>query len=91
MDLFDALLSLKNRDEAKRFLKDLCTPKELNALMDRFKVCLLLDQQDLSYREIQRVTKASLTTIVRVARFLREEKHHGYRLVLDRNKKGRNK
>lgn len=91
MDLLDALLSLKNRDEAERFLKDLCTPKELNALMDRFNVCLLLDQNNLSYREINRLTKASLTTIGRVARFLRDENHHGYRLVLNRFKRMRRK
>ena len=84
MDLIDALLSLESRDEAKRFLKDLCTPREMDALFERFRVCVLLDRGNLSYRDVHKKTKASLTTIGRVARFLRDERKQGYRLVFDR-------
>lgn len=83
-DLFDALLLLKTRDEAQRFLKDLCTPQELTALKERWKVCKLLQQGDLSYRQINELTGTSLATIVRVARCLKDEPAHGYRTVLDR-------
>lgn len=83
-DLFTALLSLKNSDELERFFKDLCTPQEIKALAERWRVCRLLDQEDLSYREINQRTGASVATIGRVARFLRTEPHHGYKLVLQR-------
>lgn len=83
-DLLDALLLLKNRNEAERFLKDLCTPQELNALKERWKVCTLLHRADLSYREINEKTGTSLATIVRVARCLKDEPAQGYRTLLDR-------
>jgi TrpR-related protein YerC/YecD len=83
-DLFEALLLLKTRDEAQRFLKDLCTPQELTALKERWKVCKLLQQGDLSYRQINELAGTSLATIVRVARCLKDEPTHGYRTVLER-------
>ena len=85
-ELFNIFLLLQNTDEVKRFLTDLCTPKEIKALKERWKVCKLLEQGDLSYRDINKITKASLTTIGRVARFLREEPHKGYKIILDRLK-----
>ncbi len=81
-----ALLGLQNLDEVKAFLNDLCTPSELRAFAERFKVARLLDEGQLSYREISERTGASTTTVTRVARFLREMPHQGYRLVLDRLK-----
>lgn len=84
--LYDALLCLKTRDELGAFLADLCTPAELRAFVERWAVARLLDQQDLSYREIGHLAGASPTTVVRVARFLRDMDHQGYRLVLDRLK-----
>lgn len=56
IELFDAFLLLKNSDEVKRFLTDLCTPKEIKALKERWKVCKLLEQGDLSYRDINKIT-----------------------------------
>lgn len=84
--LLRALLCLKTEDEARRFLTDLCTPGEIKALAERWQVARLLDEGDLSYREISAETGVSTATIVRVARFLKEEPHEGYRLVLDRAK-----
>ncbi|MFI4957004.1 MAG: YerC/YecD family TrpR-related protein [Gammaproteobacteria bacterium] len=84
--LCDALLLLKNREEAFHFLKDLCTPQEINALAERWHVCQLLEQGDLSYRDIHALTGASLTTIGRVARFLKDEPYHGYRTILKRSR-----
>lgn len=86
VDLVDAILLLKSRDECERFLKDLCTPQELLAIRERFKVCQLLELQTLSYRDIHARTGVSMATIGRVARFLREEAYGGYRLVLRRLK-----
>jgi len=84
MDLFEVLSTLKTSGNIKAFMKDLCTPKELLVMEERWKVCQLLAQGDLSYREIHKITGASLTTIGRVSRFLKEEDNHGYKLVLQR-------
>jgi TrpR-related protein YerC/YecD len=84
--LLDAFQSLRNRKELRRFLADLCTPGELRALEERWKVARLLDNGRLTYREIAERTGASTTTVVRVARFLNGMPHKGYRLVLDRMK-----
>lgn len=86
-DLCEAFLALKTRNEAFNFLKDLCTPQELQSLAERWRVCRLLNRGDLSYREIHSLTGASLTTIGRVARFLKEEPYHGYQKILQRIEK----
>jgi len=82
--LYDAFLSLETREEMDAFLSDLCTPAELRAFAERWALARYLDQKSKSYREIAVETGASPTTVVRVARFLREMPHQGYRLVLDR-------
>lgn len=86
-DLFEAFVLLKNKEEVERFMKDLCTPQELNALAERWRVCKFLETGDLSYREIHAQTGASLATITRVARFLKNEPHQGYTAVLRKIKK----
>lgn len=90
-ELCEALLLIKNCDEMIRFFNDLCTPQEIRALAERWRVCRLLHQGDLSYRDINEVSGASLATIGRVARFLKEEPHRGYQLILDRMKKKKKK
>lgn len=85
--LYDALLMLKTRAEVDAFLADLCTPAELRAFAERWAVARLLDQRLQSYREIALEAGASPTTVVRVARFLKDMDNNGYRLVLDRLKK----
>ena len=80
--LVDALLSLKSRAEAERFLRDLLTLNELRDLSMRWSVARLLDQ-GLHYADISQRTGASTATITRIASWL----HHGeggYRLLLDR-------
>lgn len=84
--LYEALLSLRSREEVDAFLADLCTPAELRAFAERWAVARLLDGGDKSYREIAAEAEASPTTVVRVARSLKDMPHQGYRLVLDRLK-----
>ena len=81
VSLLDTLLAIDTKDQLSNFLKDLCTPAELRSLEERWKVCQLL-AENLSYREIHALTGASLTTIGRVARFLKEERYGGYRNIL---------
>jgi TrpR-related protein YerC/YecD len=82
-DLCAALLTPRDREEMRRLLTDLCTPAEIRTLAERWHVARLLDGTDLSYREIHDATGVSTTTIVRVARFLRQEPHRGYRAAID--------
>ena len=86
IDLVNALSLAKSPDELQRFLVDLCTPAELRALSERWQVARLLDAGELSYRDINEKTGVSTTTIGRVARFLKDEPHQGYRVILDRLK-----
>jgi TrpR-related protein YerC/YecD len=80
--LSEALLALDTAAEVRRFLEDLCTPAEIEAMVDRWRVAQLLDQ-GLSYRDIRELTEVSVTTIGRVARFI-EHGNGGYRTALDR-------
>ena len=81
-DLYRAVLTLKTEAECRRFFEDLCTPAELEALIDRWSVVPLLDD-GLPYRRIHDETGVSVTTIGRVARFLMSG-NGGYRTVLAR-------
>lgn len=83
-DLAEALAALDNREEARALLADLCTPAEVHTLAERWHVAGLLDEGKLTYREIHEETGVSTTTIVRVARFLRQENFGGYKLLLAR-------
>lgn len=64
-----ALAALETPEEVRAFLRDLCTPAELQAMADRWAVVEPLER-DVPYREIHRLTGVSVTTIGRVARFL---------------------
>jgi len=83
--LSEALLSLESAQEVRQFLEDLCTPAEVEAMVDRWRVAQLVDQ-GYSYRDIREMTEVSVTTIGRVARFI-EHGTGGYRAVLDRLEK----
>jgi TrpR-related protein YerC/YecD len=80
--LFRAIISLLEVAECRNFFRDLCTPAELQALVDRWQVVELLEQ-GLTYRKIQELTGVSVTTIGRVARFLADG-FGGYRVAIDR-------
>lgn len=73
---------LETAQEVKQFLEDLCTPAEIEAMVDRWRVAQLLTQ-GLSYRDIREMTKVSVTTIGRVARFI-DHGTGGYRTALER-------
>jgi len=81
-ELFAAIASVENVAECRNLLRDLCTPAELQALVDRWQVVKYL-QKDLPYRKIRDLTGVSVTTIGRVARFL-SEGFGGYQTAMDR-------
>ena len=80
--LCKAITSLATVEDCRNFLRDLCTPAELQALIDRWQVVELLEQ-GLTYRRIHDLTGVSVTTIGRVARFLTDG-YGGYRTAIDR-------
>lgn len=80
--LFEAVISLKTLEECRNFFKDLCTPAELQALVDRWQVVEYLEQ-GLPYRKIHDLTGVSVTTIGRVARFL-SDGFGGYQAAIKR-------
>jgi TrpR-related protein YerC/YecD len=81
-ELAEAFLCLRNRDEAKRFLRDLCTLGELQALAHRWQIVRLLED-GLPYLEIAERVHTSTATVTRVAQWLRHGTG-GYTLVLGR-------
>ena len=74
-----AFAALRDVEEVIAFLRDLCTPAELEALSDRWKVVPLL-REGVPYREIHDRTGVSVTTTGRVARSL-EHGHRGYAMA----------
>ena len=81
-DLAAAVLSLRNADEVTRFLRDLCTLPELEALAHRWQTVRLLEEK-VSYVEIAERVPTSTATVTRVAQWLRHGTG-GYRIALDR-------
>lgn len=82
--LYRAILSIRNEEECRQFLEDLCTVSELKAMAQRIDVAMLLDE-GLIYSEILEKTGASSATISRVNRCL----HYGaggYKAIVPRLK-----
>ena len=80
--LFDAILSLRSREECAKFFEDICTIKKVLDLAQRLDVAALLDQ-GVSYQAIAQQVNVSTATISRVSRCLNYGSG-GYKLVLDR-------
>lgn len=80
--LFDAVVSLQNREDAAHFFRDLCTRRELEEMSQRWAVVRKL-AEDHSYREIAAETGVSTATIVRINQWLRHGTG-GYQQMLDR-------
>ena len=80
--LFDAILSLENREECYTFFEDVCTVNELLSLSQRFEVAkMLMDKR--TYLDISEKTGASTATISRVNRSLNYG-NDGYDMVFKR-------
>ena len=80
--LFDAILSLKNREECYTFFEDICTINERLSLSQRFEVANMLTKHN-TYLEIAEKTGASTATISRVNRSLNYG-NDGYSMVFSR-------
>ncbi|MBO4780878.1 MAG: TrpR YerC/YecD [Lachnospiraceae bacterium] len=84
--LFDAILSLKNRDECYTFFEDVCTINEILSLSQRFEVAAML-RSGKTYLDIAEKTGASTATISRVNRSLNYG-NDGYDMVFKRLNSG---
>ena len=80
--LIEAILALKNADEAKLFLRDLMTESEIEEFANRLEAASLLSK-DVQYNAISESTGLSSTTIARISKWLKGSLG-GYRLVLSR-------
>ena len=80
--LFDAILSLENKEECAAFFEDLCTLNELLSLSQRFEVAKMLREKK-TYLDIAEKTGASTATISRVNRSLNYGSD-GYEKVFER-------
>ena len=78
----EAILALKNADEAKRFLRDLMTEKEILEFSNRLEAASLLTK-DVQYNAITESTGLSSKTIARIAKWLYGTLG-GYRIILSR-------
>ena len=80
--LFDAILSLKTREECYQFFDDIATMNEIQSLSQRLQVAKMLNEGS-TYNAIEKQTKASTATISRVRRCL-DYGSGGYGTVLKR-------
>ena len=80
-----ALSVLDSVAEVQAFLEDLCTPAELEAMSDRWRVVPYL-LEGVAYREIHDRTAVSVTTVGRVARFLTDG-NDGYQTAIRKLKR----
>lgn len=79
--LFEAILTLKNKEECYKFFADACTPKEIQTIAQRYMVAKMLADKCV-YSEIIAATGASTATISRVSRSIKD----GYKMVFERLK-----
>ena len=82
--LFEAVLSLENKEECYTFFEDICTINELLSLSQRFEVAKMLTDKR-TYLDISEKTGASTATISRVNRSLNYG-NDGYEMVFSRMK-----
>ncbi|WP_099157698.1 YerC/YecD family TrpR-related protein [Virgibacillus ndiopensis] len=79
---FDAILSLKDREECYRFFDDIATMSEIHSIAQRLQVAKMLTEGH-TYNVIEKETKASTATISRVRRCINFGSD-GYQMVLER-------
>ncbi len=83
--LYQAIAAIQTPEEARKFLRDLCTPMELQAMADRWLAVNLI-KAGKPYRKIYEETGISVTTTGRVARCIMFGEG-GYNLIYERLEK----
>ncbi len=80
--LIEAILSLKNVDEAERFLRDLMTEGEIEEFGRRLKAAEMLSENE-PYTKIEKATGLSSATVARVSKWLNGSQQ-GYKSILNK-------
>ena len=80
--IFDAILTLKSKEECYKFFEDVCTINELLSMAQRYEVAKMLREGE-TYLKIAKATGASTATISRVNRSLNYGAD-GYDMVFER-------
>lgn len=80
--LFEAILTLEDKEECYQFFEDVCTVNELLAFAQRYEVAKMLREKK-TYLEIAESTGASTATISRVNRSLNYG-NDGYDMTFER-------
>lgn len=81
-ELYATLVKLETVEEAEKFLEDLCTIKELEAMCQRLRAAkMLLDGK--TYNEIVEETEISSATLARVSKCVRYG-DGGYKTVIEK-------
>lgn len=80
--LFETILNLKNKEECRAYLEDLCTVKELQDMAQRLDTAVLLSR-GYSYKRIMEQVDVSTATIGRVSRCLNYGTG-GYKTAIDK-------
>ena len=80
--MFDAILTLKTKEDCYKFFEDVCTVNELLSISQRLEVAKLLLKKT-TYLDIAQQTGASTATISRVNRSL-VYGSDGYEMVFER-------
>ncbi len=81
-ELVEVILALENKKEARAFLRDLLTEKEIIEFGNRWKTAQMLSEK-ISYPEIQKETGLSTRTIARISDWLKNGKG-GYKMALNK-------
>ena len=80
--LFETILNLKNKEECRAYLEDLCTVKELQDMAQRLDTAVLLSR-GYSYKRIMEQVDVSTATIGRVSKCLNYGTG-GYKAAIDK-------
>ncbi len=80
--LIQSILAIKTSNEAKRFLRDLMTEKEIEEFGKRLKAAEML-MENIPYSTIVEETSLSSTTVARVAKWLKGSQG-GYKTIINR-------
>ncbi len=80
--LFDAILSLKDKEECYQFFDDLCTIKEIADMSQRLEAAKLL-LAGKTYEQIVKSAEISTATISRINRCI-QYGSGGYQLIIER-------
>ena len=81
-ELFDAILTLEDREDCYRFFEDICTVNEIHSIAQRLQVAKLLYNKK-TYNEIENITRASTATISRINKCI-VYGADGYKRVIER-------